>query len=55
MYDLVKGCVRYVFASLFLSLKQSTRETRKNVFYFTLKLFLFRRKSNFRILDIQVS
>ena len=32
-----KGCVRYIFASLFLSLKESTCETRKNVFNFTLK------------------
>ena len=32
-----KGCVRYIFAILFLSLKESTCETRKNVFYFTLK------------------
>ena len=31
----VKGCVRYIFASLFA--KESTNETRKNAFYFTLK------------------
>ena len=37
-----KGCVRYIFASLFLCLKESTCETRKNVFYLTLKaLFVF--------------
>ena len=29
--------VRYIFASLLLSLKESTCQTRKNVFYFTLK------------------
>ena len=39
----------------FLSLKESTCETKKNVFYFILKAFLFSRKSNFRILDIQIS
>ena len=33
----------------FLGLKESTWETRKNAFYFT-----FSRKSNFRILDIQI-
>ena len=32
-----KGCVRYIFASFFLGLKESTCETRKNVFYFTSK------------------
>ena len=35
--SIFKGCVRYIFAILFLSLKESTCETRKNVFYFTLK------------------
>ena len=33
----VKGCVRYIFVSLFLSLKEGTCEARKNVFYFTSK------------------
>ena len=32
-----KGCVRYIFASLFYSLKKSTCETKKNAFYFTSK------------------
>ena len=32
-----KGCVCYIFASLFLHLKKSTSEARKNVFYFTSK------------------
>ena len=36
-FDLFKGCVRYILASLFVSLKENTRKTRKNVFYFTLK------------------
>ena len=40
--DILKGCVRYIFASLFLCLKESTCEARKNVFYFTSKaLFVF--------------
>ena len=34
---LIKGCVRYIFASLFLMLKESACETRKNVSYFTSK------------------
>ena len=34
LLKLVKGCARYIFGSLFLSLKESTCETRKNVFYF---------------------
>ena len=39
----------------FLSRKESTCETRKSVFISLQKLFLFSRKSNFRILDILVS
>ena len=31
----IKGCVRYIFASLFLSLNESTSQTRKNIFYIT--------------------
>ena len=38
----LKGCVRYIFASLFLSLNESTCQMKKNVFYFTSKpLFVF--------------
>ena len=33
----LKGCVRYILAGLFLSLKESICETRKNVFHFTSK------------------
>ena len=51
----IKGCVRYIFASLFLSLKESTFETKQNVFISLQKLFLFSRKPNFRVLDIQIS
>ena len=44
------------FHGLFLGLIESTCETRgKKVFYFTLKLCSFSRKSKFRILDIQIS
>ena len=40
----------------FLSLKESTCKTRKNVFFISVqKLFSFSRKSNFRNLNIQVS
>ena len=34
---LLKGCVRYIFAGLFLGLNESTCQTKKNVFYFTSK------------------
>ena len=38
----IKGCVRYIFASLFFMAKKSTFEKRKNVFYFTsTALFVF--------------
>ena len=33
--NILKGCVCYIFASLFLSLNESTCQTRKNGFYFT--------------------
>ena len=37
MESKVKGCVRYIFASLFFISKNTTCETRKNGFYFPLK------------------
>ena len=43
----LKGCVRYIFASLFLSLNESTFQTRKNVFYFTSKTLLVLEKIRF--------
>ena len=49
---LLKGCVCYIFASLFLSLKESIWKSRKNAFFSLQKPFSFSRKSNFRILDI---
>ena len=39
----------------FLSLNESTCQTRKNALYFTSKALLFSRKSNFSILDLQIS
>ena len=33
----LKSCVRYIFASLFLGLNESTCQIKKNVFYFTSK------------------
>ena len=33
--EIFKGCVCYILASFFLSLKDSTCQTRKNAFYFT--------------------
>ena len=46
-----KGCIHYSFASLFLTLEESTSETRKIVFYIISKaLFVL----NFRIVDIQI-
>ena len=38
----VNGCVRYIFASLFLGLNENTSQVKKNMFYFTSKpLFVF--------------
>ena len=42
-----KGCVHYIFASLFLSLKESTCQTRKNIFYFTSKALFVLEKIKF--------
>ena len=42
-----KGCVRYIFAGLFLSLNDSACQTRKNVFYFTSKALLVLEKMKF--------
>ena len=35
--DRFKGCVRYILLVCFVCLKESTCETKKNVFYFTSK------------------
>ena len=45
--EFFKGCVRYIFASLFLSLNESTCQTRKNVFYFTWKALFVLKKIKF--------
>ena len=34
LFPLIKGCVGYICSGLFLGLKESTCETRKNVFCF---------------------
>ena len=40
----IKGPVHYIFANLFLGMKKSPCENRKNVFYFTSKpLFVFKK------------
>ena len=51
----IKGCVRYIFPGLFLSLNKSICQTRNIVFYFTSKALFSLRKSNFRILHFQIS
>ena len=45
--DHFKGCARYIFASLFLSLNKSTCHNRKNVFYFTSKALFVLEKIKF--------
>ena len=41
----LKGCVRYVFASLFLGLNESTCQIKKNVFLFHFKTSLCSREN----------
>ena len=43
-----KGYVRYIFASLFFSVKEGTCETRKKVFYFTSKALFVLEKIKFK-------
>ena len=45
--DIFKGCVRYILQVCFLSLKESTCETRKNVFYFTSRALFVLEKIKF--------
>ena len=51
--------VKVLFATFllagFVSLNESTCQTRKNIFYFTSKALSFLRKSNFKILHFQIS
>ena len=42
-----KGCVCYIFASLFLSLNESTCQIKKNAFYFTSKALFVLEKIKF--------
>ena len=42
-----KSCVHYILASLFLSLKDSTYETKKNIFYFTSRALFVPEKIEF--------
>ena len=42
-----KGCVHYICAVCFLSLNESTCQTRKNVFYFTSKALFVLKKIKF--------
>ena len=53
-----KGCVHYIFASLFFKSNESTCQTRKYVFYFTSKtLFVLEKIKfyNFRFSDLMTS
>ena len=44
--DILKDCVHHIFASLILSLKESSCKTKKNVVYFTWKsLFIIKKIS----------
>ena len=45
--QIVRVCVSYIFASFFLSLKESTSETWENVFYFTSKALSVPKKIKF--------
>ena len=54
------NCLKFVSTTFllfcFLSVKGSFCETKKNLFFISLqKFFSFSKKSNFRILDIQIS
>ena len=51
----VKVCLCYIFASLFLSLNESTCQTRLNGFISLQRLFFSSRKSNFKIMHFEIS
>ena len=44
---ILKGCVCYIFARLFLSLNKSLCQIRKNVCYFTSKALFALKKTKF--------
>ena len=51
-----KGCVRYIFTSLFFKSKTRALAKLGKMFFISFqKLFSFSRKSNFSILDFQIS
>ena len=52
---MLKGCVRYILASLFLRQKSALVRPGKMFFISLQKLFSLSRKSKFRISDIQIS
>ena len=57
-YFMFKGCVRYIFARLFLGLNESPCQTRENVFYFTSKALFVLEKikfQNFRFSNFMTS
>ena len=55
-FQLVKRCIRYIFLLVcFSSLNESLCQTKKMLFILLQKLFLFMRKSNFLILNFQIS
>ena len=45
--NMFKGCVRYILLVCFLGLKESTCDTRKNVFYFTSEALIVVEKIKF--------
>ena len=51
----LKGCAHFIFASLFFKSKREHLWNGKTFFISPQKLFSFSRKSNFKILDTQVS
>ena len=52
---IIKGCARYIFASFLQVQKRALVKLGKMFFILLQKFFSFSRKSNFSILDIQIS
>ena len=52
---LLKGCICYIFSSFFFKFKQEYLSNYENMFISIQKLFLFSRKSIFRILYFEIS
>ena len=52
----IKGCVHYIFVNFFFKSKREHLWNKEKMFFSSLqKLFPFSRKSNFRILDFQIT